>query len=322
MKKISVYLVLITILSFMLIACENQENKEGQLESDQNLLVFSSLSSANVLNNKDVVSSLSEAQPIFNDSKTTYEIDMDEVNSYLLMMENILADGGPIVSSKKASDKEGYDWMLEINVKDLANNSSSYIIYYSILVDEVEELAHGGGKHRKAEEQFGGHKGSLDEEEIEYDINALAVIDGIEYDVVGKKEVEIEDGEEEVEIEFLIKLDETNYVKIEQEVEDDEEEYKYIIYKDGRKYSSMSFKTEVENGATVFKLTTSMDGVRETYKFIKNENKIIIKYSKDKYSYTLFVTSKLDEETNEVVYDYKVIEKDFNWQYRKDNKKD
>lgn len=322
MKKISVYLVLITILSFMLIACENQENKTGQLESDQNLLVFSSLSSANVLNNKDVVSSLSEAQPIFNDSKTTDEIDMDEVNSYLLMMENILADGGPIVSSKKASDKEGYDWMLEITVKDLADNSNSYIIYYSILVDEVEELAHGGGKHRKAEEQFDGHKGSRDEKEIEYDINALAVIDGIEYEVVGKKEVEIEDGEEEVEFEFLIKLDEANYVKIEQETEDDEEEYKYIIYKDGRKYSSMSFSTEVEMGATVFKLTTSIDGVRETYKFIKNENKIIIKYNKDKYSYTLFVTSKLDEETNEVVYDYKVIEKDFNWQYRKGNKKD
>lgn len=389
MKKMRFYLVLIAILSLVLVGCGNSDlgvntvKKEttevAALKTDQSVLLFSTLSSASVLSS-DVasLSSLSDVAPLFGDrNNEEVEIDMEKANAYLLMMENILADGGPIVSSETASDREDYDMMMVITVKDLAGNVSTYTIYYSIVVeeaapevapeesvpsdevgtedstDEVKEPSyrrgwddHGDAEdektaperddddedhddhddrhkehHDKALDQFKHHEHDDEEAEVEYQINALAVIDGVEYEVLGKKEVETEDEGEEVEIEFLVKLDENNYVRIEQEIEEDEVEYKYVIYKDGRKQTSLSFESEVEDGVTFVKLTTDENGYKATYKFIKGENKTIIKYSGNGYSYTLFVTSMLDEETGELVYEYKVDEKEFNWEFRKGHKK-
>lgn len=386
MKKFKFYLILLAVLSLVLVGCGNssetaeddlkQANTDvAALKTDQSVMLFSTLSSASVLNQSaPVINSLSSVQPLFGEEpQEEAPIDMKKANSYLLMMENILADGGPIVSSESASDRDGYDLMMVVSVKDLAGNVSSYTIYYSIIVEEVlpedvpveEELPadenneeinpdaqsisyrysykeHGDVEsdndeedvesknhqyedkhhhnHEKAEDQFKHHEHGNDDEEIEYDIVALAVIDDVEYEVTGKKEVEVEDDEEEVEIEFKVQLDENNYVKIEQEIEGDEAEYKYVVYRDGKKYSSLSFESEEENGKTHIKLTTTENGYKETYKFIKDENRTIIKYDSNGYSYTLIVTSKIDEETNELVYEYKVKEKEFNWEFRKDNK--
>ena len=296
---------------------------------------------------------------------------MEKANSYLLMMENILADGGPIVSSEGASDREGYDLMMTVSVKDLAGNTSIYTIYYSIIIDEADLPAeevlpeetpedsvadpalkgrwgyHGGhdeesdedkdpGKnhdeehdddyekyHDKAHDQFKHHHHEDKEDEVEYAINALAVIDGVEYEVFGKKEVETEEKGEEVEIKFIVKLDEENYVSIEQEIEEGEVEYKYTIYKNGRKVSSLSFEFEEENGKTFVKFsTTNAEGERESYKFIKDKDVTIIKYETRGYKYTLIVTASEDAEGN-VVYDYKVKEKEgFRWNHKRQPKGD
>ena len=131
----------------------------------------------------------------------------------------------------------------------------------------------------------------------------------------------VENFETEVEVQFTVKLDDSNYVKIQQEIEDDELEYKYTVYQNGRKKYTMSLDSEYEGGNTVVKLTTDEDGIRETYKFIKGDNKTIIKYDINGYSYTLHVTSVIDSETNEVIYEYKEKEKDLDWEYRQKNNK-
>lgn len=389
MKKFKFYLLLIAVLSLVLVGCGNSEQNSEEdlnrantdllsLKTDQSVMLFSTLSSANALNqNLSGVTALSDIQPIFKDHQVEEApIDMEKANSYLMMMENMLADGGPVIVSETASDREGYDVMMSISVKDLAGNISTYTIYYSIVVEgedvlpevpgeevlpevpgeevvpeeevtpEEQEIAykhqgkdHGDFEsdndrdypsdypsdnkhhnHDKAEDQFKNHHHGDNEEEIEYDLNALAIIDGVEYEVIGKKEVEVDDNETEVEIEFIVKLDDANYVKVEQEIEDNEVEYKYVVYQNGKKQSSLTFETEEENGKTHIKLTTTENGYKETYKFIKEIDRTIIKYQGNGYSYTLVVTSKLDAETNELVYEYKVKEKEFNWEYRKDNK--
>ncbi len=355
MKKVSLYIMLVLIISLFMVGCGNSELSKNdstvvaKLETDQSVMVFSALSSANVLDS-DVVSltSLNDEKPLFNDRNNEVEIDMEKANSYLLMMENILADGGPIVSSETLSDRDDYEIMMTVSVKDLAGNVTSYTIYYSIILEDdvleeevievetteqLKEPAYRGDfdhqdgenektehddRHDKAMEQFKNHKYSRNEEEIEYQIHALAVINGVEYEVLGSKEIELDD--DEVEINFIVKLDENNYVKIEQEVEEDEVEYKYVVYKDGRKQTSMSFESEEENGSNIVKLTTEENGYKETYKFIKADNKTVIKYTGNGYSYTLFVTSTLDETTGELVYEYKVLEKEFAWQFRKDKR--
>ena len=372
MKKMKFYVLVVTILSLLLVGCVNGElastSKEVSdvmsLSTDQNVLVFSTLSSATALGG-NVTNSLSKDAPVFGGSEV--EIDMDKANSYLLMMENMLAEGGPVVSTEGPSDREGYDLMMTITVKDLAGNTSVYTIYYSIVVDETDvpteevlpeetpsedvpteeetaPLKGGWGYHEdhndrerddedknhdnkdyekyhdKAHDQFKHHNHFDKEDEVEYEINALAVIDGVEYEVFGKKEVETEEDDEEVEIKFIIKLDEGNYVSIEQEIEEDEVEYKYNVYKNGRKVSSLNFESEEENGVSHIKLTTTNEnGERETYKFIKGEETTVIKYESKGYKYTLVVTSTVDGEGN-VVYDYKVMEKDFTWKYHKNHR--
>ena len=312
-------------------------------------------------NQSNLASNINAPLPSYlsNNASSEVEIDMEKANSYLLIMENILADGGPIVSSETASDREGYDTMMVVTVKDLAGNTKSYTIYYSVLAEsydydsdtaspdydektedrdyktdedtntetgDIKTMGFGlrsdkkddSSNKEKAKDQFKKHHYDYEyEDEIEYQINALAVIDGVEYEVRGSKEVESDYYETEVEIEFVVKLDDYNYVKIKQEIENNELEYKYTVYQNGRKQTSMSFESEVEGENTVVKLTTEENGFKETYKFIKGLDKTIIKYDGNGYSYTLFVTSTIDPQTNEVVYEYKVQEKEYDWKYRK-----
>ena len=373
MKKMKFYVLVVTILSLLLVGCVNGElastSKEVSdvmsLSTDQNVLVFSTLSSATALGG-NVTNSLSKDAPVFGGSEV--EIDMDKANSYLLMMENMLAEGGPVVSTEGASDREGYDLMMTITVKDLAGNTSVYTIYYSIVVDEADvpteevlpeetpseevpteeetaTLKGGCGYHEdhndrerddedknhdnknyekyhdKAHDQFKHHNHFDKEDEVEYEINALAVIDGVEYEVFGKKEVETEEDGEVIEIKFTIKLDENNYVSVEQEIEEDEVEYKYTIFQNGRKASSLTFNSEEEDGNTFVKLTTTNDkGEKETYKFYKSADVTIVKYETKGYKYTLVVTASEDSEGN-IVYDYKVREKEgFKWNHKKGHK--
>ena len=372
MKKVSIYL-LIVVLSLVLVGCnsrqkDNLENydltKVAELSTDQNVMLFSPLSSASILgsnNQSNLASNINAPLPSYlsNNASSEVEIDMEKANSYLLIMENILADGGPIVSSETASDREGYDTMMVVTVKDLAGNTKSYTIYYSVLAEsydydsdtaspdydektedrdyktdedtntetgDIKTMGFGlrsdkkddSSNKEKAKDQFKKHHYDYEyEDEIEYQINALAVIDGVEYEVRGSKEVESDYYETEVEIEFVVKLDDYNYVKIKQEIENNELEYKYTVYQNGRKQTSMSFESEVEGENTVVKLTTEENGFKETYKFIKGLDKTIIKYDGNGYSYTLFVTSTIDPQTNEVVYEYKVQEKEYDWKYRK-----
>lgn len=398
MKKTKIYLlILFTFISLMLVGCAESTNIDDEsientgiasLSTDQDVMLFSTLSSANVLTSDlSTVNSLSSTNVFGTRDKEEIEVDMEKVNEYLLMMENLLADGGPIVVSERESDREDYDNMMVVSVKDLAGNVSTYTIYYSIVTDETEDTntlvpeepnpevnapvvedtvtesvsentipevnerfrGHHDGKtedddekteddktedehkteegykgdHHKAEDYFKNHhyhEKDEREDEIEYELKALAVIDDVEYEVIGKKEIEEDEDETEVEITLIVKLDDKNYVRIDQEVEDDEIEYQHTIYKDGRKYSSIKLSSEEEFGTTVTKITTSENGYKETYKFYKSENKTIIKYSGNGYSYTLFVTSTTNSETGEVTYEYKAKEKEFNWEYKKEHK--
>lgn len=367
MKKMKFYAVLVSVLALLLVGCANTElntTKRGStevaaLKTDENILVFSTLSSASTLK-EEVVSALNGDASF--GQKEELEIDMDKANEYLLMMENILADGGPIVSNETASDREGYDLMMTITVKGLAGNVSVYTIYYSIIIDEAElpseelpeqpsteeTLPEEGTESEVKEPSLRGHWGYKDEDDdkkdhkyndyhdkahdqfkhhyedkenaVEYAIDALAVIDGVEYEVFGKKEVETEEDGEEVEIKFVVKLDDDNYVSVEQEFEGTEVEYEYTVFQNRRKVSTLKFKSEEEDGKTCIKLTTTNEqNEKEIYKFIKDAGKTIIKYETRGYSYTLIVTSSVDEEGN-TVYDYIVKEKDFKWQFCKNHK--
>ena len=80
-------------------------------------------------------------------------------------------------------------------------------------------------------------------------------------------------------------------------------------------YSHLSFEQE-QYEETSLKITTTENGYKETYKFIKENNKIKIEHTTNTTKYTIFVNITQNE-IGETIYEYKVKEKDKNYNYKK-----
>lgn len=286
-------LIMIGLLAIIGCAKNIDESKiknNKVLSTDQDLVSFSVIASANILNDssKQMLSQThNEYNKLYLNGSQAVEPDMDKVNTYLHMMETLFTDGGPILIKEETSDKEGYAIKQVFEVADLSNNKTQYVIYMNESLSDKEY------------------------DEVEYNINGIAIIDNVEYTIKGSKE--IEDGESELEI--RITLDKNNYIIIEQEQEYDEQEYSYAIIKDGKMFSTISFEAEL-NEETTIKISTKENSVKETYKFIKENNKIKIEHTTGSTKYTIFVTTKVND-IGEIVYEYKVKETQKNYNYHK-----
>ena len=80
-------------------------------------------------------------------------------------------------------------------------------------------------------------------------------------------------------------------------------------------FSTISFEAEL-NEETTIKISTKENSVKETYKFIKENNKIKIEHTTGSTKYTIFVTTKVND-IGEIVYEYKVKETQKNYNYHK-----
>lgn len=296
MKKIKLLLVFaVLFLSITLISCrKNQQTTNLNLKNDDDLLAFYSLTSANILSNasKEETRNIRTKKLL---SATSEEgIDINTVNTYLQMMESMFSDKAPFVINSGKSDREGYETKVVFEVTDLSGKKDSITLYYNQteLVEEQDE-----------DDMF--------ENEKEYRLEGVAVIEGIEYQIKGEKEIE----NDESSLDIKVILDENNYVVIEQEIENNEQEYEYEVYKNGKKYTSISF--EVEDGKEFeAEFSTREKGYLETYRFYKEGNKVKIKYRSNEKVFTIKATASIDPETNETVYEYKVMENNSEYKFR------
>ncbi len=165
-----------------------------------------------------------------------------------------------------------------------------------------------------------GHHGFHREDEEEYIIEGVAVIDGVEYEIFGEKELE----EDEYELSLMIRLSAGNYVILEQEVENNEQEYKYQLIENWKK----KFEFEIEIGEKSLELEMQVveeneEGKTEKVKYafrcktIEDQVYVVIKRTAREGSVEIFVKASVDAETGEIVYEYKVKEKEFHF-YKKD----
>lgn len=293
MKKRNI-IILIAVLALGIFIHYGCTNKTIKSIGTKDLVTFSALSSANILSNTESVnlSLESSSSSLMKLSSTVDDIDMDKVNSYLQMMENMLVDDGPILISESVSDKEGYAKKLVFESKDLSGNKETYTLYFNETVL----------KDKDDDDSF--------ELEEEFKLIGLAIIDGVEYKMTGSKEIE----EDEEELELKITLDESNYVLIEQETEANESEYSYVVVKNGKKVLSMSF--ELEDGIEEIVIRSKESGSTEIYKFYKSKGDIVIKHIKNGLEVKIVVKSYQDS-NNETIYEYKVTETNKTYKYSK-----
>lgn len=159
-----------------------------------------------------------------------------EIVKNLAIVQNTLK-GGAIKSEVKESTREGFEKYYTLTATDLSGVEKVYEFYYN--------------------ETSGRERG-------ETRMDGVVILDGVEYTMVGEKEVEW--GEQE--LSFLVKIDNSNCVEIEQEDEGGEREFSYTVIKNGVEV----YETEVEyektkSGRTIIKFGTETPDGEKKYAF-------------------------------------------------------
>jgi len=299
MKKIKILLMSFAILlvGVWLVSCSNETQKKLVLNDTLSVYGFEAMSSVVLLDDMSTANSLSLAMnnPTrssivrlgANNNEVT-EAQIEQINNYLLIMEQMLAEDKPLTITNEESDREGFENKMVIVTKDIAKNQIQYTMYYNEIAINEEE----------AEENI---------DEVESSLTGIMIINDTEYEVFGEKKQE----EDELEIQFTAKIDNHNWVKVKQEIQKEETEFKYTISNNGH-ISMSKIQLEKTNNKTSIKLTFINNGLENKYMFkeeVEEDMRIIkIKCLDENISANIKVFIITDSETGEVSYEYKYVE--------------
>lgn len=177
-----------------------------------------------------------------------------ELDGYMGLVDSFLNGSGYSVEVTN-SDRAEYDEMMKISYSGL-NGSTKYEMHYNkMLIPDFDD------------------DDRWEDEEEEYAIEGVLVIDGMEYPVQGVREIERERNEYESETQFRVTLENGRSVWVEQsessEKDEHELEYSYLIRENGRVVERSSFSFEEEKGETELEMITEKNGKRESFSFEK-----------------------------------------------------
>ena len=219
MKKIFLS-ILVLIGAVALMACGNKADKMmEELTSINNVYAISAVSGV-----EETINQVNEEVIVEDETNNQPKEELSETNNLDSLLGLLNDDLFKVV--ELTSDNDEYTNLLEINL-----NKETYLFYFNeTLLDREEDD---------------------DEIEEEYLIKGIVLFNDLEFNVLGKKEVEIEDNEEEFEIELKISLDTDNYtiIKYERETEGNEleKEFKLKTYENGKLINEIKFDFELED---------------------------------------------------------------------------
>ena len=184
----------------------------------------------------------------------------EELDGYMALVESLLSDGGFTVTTE-ASDRADYDVKSVITYRDMHGNTLGYTMYYNETL--IPDFDDDDDDDDDWEDRF--------EQEEEYAIEGIMIIDGIEYRIHGERSTETEPGESEDETEFIVYLSDTRRMVVEQSVESEqgelEREYNYIVYEGRNVIERSTFEYENEMGEIEIEMTHYKDGVSTVFFF-------------------------------------------------------
>ena len=196
-----------------------------------------------------------ETQPTEPAAPDTSASAIAELDGYMGLVDSFLNGSGYSVEVT-TSDRAEYDEMMKISYSGL-NGSTKYEMHYNkMLIPDFDD-----------DDRW------EDEEEEEYALEGILVVDGTEYPVQGVREIERERNEYESETQFRVTLENGRSVWVEQsessEKDEHELEYSYLIRENGSVVERSSFSFEEENGETELEMITEKNGKRESFSFEK-----------------------------------------------------
>ena len=173
----------------------------------------------------------------------------EELDGYMAIANAILTGVGFKVE-ERASDLDGYESMTMISAPSLGGGAREYEMHFNkTLIPDFDDDRDD------------------DEEEREYALEGIMIIDGAEYEVRGTREVESERGESESETKFYVYLERDSYILVEHSYEtergESEQEYSYTLVRDGQKVEESTIEIERERDEYEVELTAKIG--RHTY---------------------------------------------------------
>ena len=296
MKKFSKLLTVLSILAlsvaltFGAVACSgNKDNNKSQAQSTtaQDVYATSALSGASYLSASGA-SSVRRASAAVNSASI-------EINTPAFNFEGVapkIKDGLELVDSLLAGNVSE---KIEINTeKDGEFAAYTYLMTVTVDGKEVARMYFNETSTKTETEQ--------DDDDYESKTETSTTLEGVivkgdkKFEVVGKKELEVEGDEKEFSVEFRTKADENNYVEFSYESEKDENSletsYTVKIVRNGKVVQEIELEYESENGKTEVELSfKAVVGIK--FKISKddvNDNVFRLSYIFGESSFNVTVT--------------------------------
>ena len=206
------------------------------------------------------------------DSESSVKAQAEKFNEYFTALDSFLGEDVISTSTEANTDSRyPYDTKMTINGRDFNGETVTYVMYYT------ETLAHYDS----------------DDDEIEYRLEGVMVIDGSDYYLEGERSEENEKDESETELKiraYADKTDKSAYIQMEQEYSvekgETETEYVYSVYSGGKllEQTAVEFEQESKNGKTEteyeleFRSGTSKGKYVVKREVVNNKTEIRVKY--------------------------------------------
>ena len=220
--------------------------------TDSEILTVSAVSTASLVsrNNEQLESVNQTVGMRVNLSQKTVQ----SIEPYLEMIETISSRNQEILVTTLDSDRAEYASKVTIKSFDLLGNQIIYTMYYNTISYKT------------------------DEDEKTFEIEGIFIIKLVEYDFIGKKEVD-EDGEK---LSFKSSTDANNYVESIYKIENDESKYTIKVVENGILVSENKIQIETEGTEKKIKFEYS-DGLNSgkyefEYRFENGKNILKIEY--------------------------------------------
>jgi hypothetical protein len=257
MKKLFVGISILAVTA--LSACTGLTNQSLSFETNEDIISFQALAAANLM--PEANQTMSTLEDVTTEPSTPVVV--DQVTPYVELVEQLLGSNNGLTVTTLASDNPLYETMMTFETTGLLGEQQSYVIYYNMTLEEEEDdesefILEGIMIKDTVEYQLIGEREVEDDEEK---VEFKAMLD--EYNYV-ESEYKVES--EEIELEMIV-VENGNVIsetKIEIDTEDNETKIE-LEFLTGANTGTYQFKYETEDGQPILKVEfdVTTDGVQE-----------------------------------------------------------
>ncbi len=213
------------------------------LNTDEDVFSVAAISSIELLGRDSLAEPTTvSASKVQKMDQNTVNLTLDEVQPYIEIFEQLLAEQNGLTVLVEVSDLPEYETKQTFTVRNITDGQITYVMYYNEYLESDDEE---------------------DDDEQEYRLEGIMIVGDTTYNFIGEKEVE----SDESELKFKAYVDELNYVLIKYELESDETKFEFERVVNGVTVEESEIKIENEDDEFKIELYIITDNQESYYEF-------------------------------------------------------